>query len=244
MARSDRSRYRSRLVTAGPAIAAAQRLRHRAFHGRDGLDQDPFDSACTHLLIEDRTNDALVGTLRFQVFDTGAGVRNGYSAQFYDLERLSTYQGLVLELGRVCRGPDTRDPDILRLALAVLGRVVVKRGVSLVIGCSSFAGVDPAPYTSAFRTLLAAHQAPDHVRPGAKAPQRVRFADLSNPASGKPDAPQAGLPPLLRAYVRMGGWVSDHAVVDAQMGTLHVFTGLDIAAIPPRRARSLWALAQ
>ena len=49
------------------------------------------------------------------------------------------------------------------------------------------------------------------------------------------------MPPLLRTYLTMGGWVSDHAVVDTHMNTLHVFTGLEIAAIPPARARLLRA---
>jgi L-ornithine Nalpha-acyltransferase len=52
------------------------------------------------------------------------------------------------------------------------------------------------------------------------------------------------MPPLLRSYLMMGGWVSDHAVIDRQMGTHHVFTGLQIAAIPAGRARLLRALAQ
>jgi putative hemolysin len=47
------------------------------------------------------------------------------------------------------------------------------------------------------------------------------------------------LPPLLRSYLMMGGWVSDHAVIDHQMNTLHVFTGLEIAAIPEGRKRLL-----
>jgi putative hemolysin len=51
------------------------------------------------------------------------------------------------------------------------------------------------------------------------------------------------MPPLLRTYLAMGGWVSDHAVVDRDLGTLHVFTGLEIAAIPPGRARALRAVA-
>jgi len=51
------------------------------------------------------------------------------------------------------------------------------------------------------------------------------------------------IPPLLRSYLAMGGWVSDHAVIDRQMNTLHVFTGLEIAAIPPNRARLLRTLA-
>ena len=50
--------------------------------------------------------------------------------------------------------------------------------------------------------------------------------------------------PLLRTYLSMGGRVSDHAVVDSQLDTLHVFTGLDIAAIPAARAKLLRADAQ
>ena len=49
--------------------------------------------------------------------------------------------------------------------------------------------------------------------------------------------------PLLRTYLVMGGWVSDHAVVDRDLNTLHVFTGLEIRAIPPARARLLRATA-
>jgi hypothetical protein len=41
----------------------------------------------------------------------------------------------------------------------------------------------------------------------------------------------------------MGGWVSDHAVIDAEMATLHVFTGVEITTIPPARKRLLRALA-
>ena len=51
------------------------------------------------------------------------------------------------------------------------------------------------------------------------------------------------LPALLKTYLSMGGWVSDHAVVDVQMNTLHVFTGLEIAAIPPARAKALRAIS-
>jgi putative hemolysin len=51
------------------------------------------------------------------------------------------------------------------------------------------------------------------------------------------------MPPLLRSYLAMGGWVSDHAVLDKALNTLHVFTGLEVSTIPPARARRLRALA-
>ena len=76
--------------------------------------------------------------------------------------------------------------------------------------------------------------------PGIKAPEVV---SLSGP---RPDLRRASelMPPLLRTYLLMGGWVSDHAVVDRAMNTLHVFTGLEIAAIPEARKRLLRADAE
>ena len=50
------------------------------------------------------------------------------------------------------------------------------------------------------------------------------------------------MPPLLRSYLRMGGWVGDHAVVDGDLDTLHVFTGLEVGAIPAARVRRLRSL--
>lgn len=51
------------------------------------------------------------------------------------------------------------------------------------------------------------------------------------------------MPPLLRSYLALGGWVSDHAVVDPGLQTMHVFTGVEIGAIPPARRRLLRATA-
>ena len=56
------------------------------------------------------------------------------------------------------------------------------------------------------------------------------------------DSKLGGLPPLLRTYLAMGGWVSDHAVIDRDLDTLHVFTAVEVARIPPARARALRAL--
>jgi putative hemolysin len=49
------------------------------------------------------------------------------------------------------------------------------------------------------------------------------------------------MPPLLRSYLAMGGWVSDHAVIDRDLGTMHVFTGLEADSVPACRLRALEA---
>lgn len=110
---------------------------------------------------------------------------------------------------------------------------VDREAVEMLFGCSSFHGTEAENYLDAFAMLKDAHLAPRRWLPRVKAPNVFRFAQKLR--RKKPDAKRAmlGMPPLLRTYLMMGGWVSDHAVVDRDMNTLHVFTGLEISAIPP-----------
>jgi putative hemolysin len=164
-----------------------------------------------------------------------------YAAQFYELSGLQSYDGLMMELGRFCVDPARSDPDILRVAWAALTAFVDDNGVEMLFGCSSFAGTEAGQYLDSFAMLKARHLGPKRWLPRVKAPNVFRFAARLR---RKPDVKKAmqGMPPLLRSYLLMGGWVSDHAVVDRQMNTLHVFTGLEIGAIPDKRKRLLRAL--
>jgi putative hemolysin len=120
-------------------------------------------------------------------------------------------------------------------------RFVDDEGVEMLFGCSSFHGTDAQGYLDAFAMLKERHLAPKRWLPRVKAPDVFRFARRLR---RKPDARRAmmTMPPLLRSYLVMGGWVSDHAVVDRDLNTLHVFTGLEIRSIPEARVRSLRAL--
>jgi putative hemolysin len=79
-------------------------------------------------------------------------------------------------------------------------------------------------------------------RPGRKAAEVVDFPALAGGVTDR-RAALAALPPLLRTYLGMGGWVSDHAVVDRELDTLHVFTCVEVDRIPAARAASLRAVA-
>tara|TARA_B100000497_G_scaffold22271_1_gene26210 strand:- start:714 stop:923 length:210 start_codon:yes stop_codon:yes gene_type:complete len=50
------------------------------------------------------------------------------------------------------------------------------------------------------------------------------------------------LPPMLRAYLSLGGKVSDHAVCDADLRTTLLFTGVNVAQVPQKRAQRLRAI--
>ena len=233
-------RYRAVLAAGAGERAEAQALRTLCF-ATSGTDRDAFDDACLHLLVRD-TQGALVACCRLLILDGGADIARSYSAQFYDLSALAGFQGGMAEIGRFCIHPDRVDGDILRVAWAALTRLVDARKVDMLFGCSSFAGTRTEDYLDAFAMLKARHLAPRRWWPRVKAPDVFRFAARLR---RRPDARKAMLhmPPLLRTYLAMGGWVSDHAVIDRQMNTLHVFTGLEIGAIPAARKRLLRAVA-
>ncbi len=236
-----KGRYTVRQGQKPADIEMAQRLRARCFGIEAELDRDDFDAACTHILIFANATDELVCCFRMLEL-TGPEISRSYSAQYYDLNALETYAGKLVEMGRFCVHPAVKDPDILRVAWGAMTRYVDEQNVSLLFGCSSFAGTETEEYLDAFAVLKARHLAPKRWLPRVKAPHVFRFAARLR---RKPDAKKAMLrmPPLLRTYLMMGGWVSDHAVVDQQMNTLHVFTGVEIGSIPPARKRLLRAVA-
>ena len=236
-------KYRARLAGSEADLAACLALRGRVFRGhRAASDRDAYDARCEHMLVERVDDGGLVACFRFMIVSPGAAVDRSYSAQFYELAPLRGFAAPMIEIGRFCTGPGSREADVLRVAWGGMARVVEARGAELLFGCSSFQGTDARRYHDAFAVLRDRHIAPARWLPRIKAPLVFEFAHR---LSGTPDAAAAmrAMPPLLRTYLAMGGWVSDHAVVDRDLDTLHVFTGVEVAAIPPARRRSILAAA-
>ena len=242
-----RGLYTARMARTAGDLAASQALRHMGFRAARGLapqsgtDRDKFDARCRHVLIHDTATATLVCSFRFRVFASGQDIGDSYAAQFYDLERLFAYQAPMLELGRFCLHPAAHDPDILRLAWAALTRIVDAAGVAMLFGCSSFDGADGNRHRPALQDLATRPAGPAEWQPGIASAEVIVLASLAPAALAV--ATRLAMPPLLRTYLAMGGWVSDHAVIDRNLDTLHVFTGLAIADIPAARARALRLIA-
>ena len=216
--------------TRTPALA----LRSRAFR-KGGDDEDAFDAQSLHGVVVSDPAQALVA-FRARVLTGPADLVGCYTGQVYDLAPLISAPGPCLELGRFCQSDGPPDVMALRLAWAALSVLVDRTGAQMMIGCSSLPGADPEPHRATLSLLRARHLGPVTLRPGILSPLAVDLPDAQDT--------KAPLPHLLRSYLAMGGWVSDHAVRDPNLDTLHLFTGLEIAAIPePRKAR-LRALAQ
>lgn len=240
---SNKGRYGARLAQSLADVDAAQELRASVFAATDesGCDRDAFDDFFEHVLVFEKCSNLLVCCYRFLPLAHGRDISRSYSAQYYDLSALEPYAGKMVEMGRFCLRPGHSDPDILRVAWGAMTAYVDAQGVELLFGCSAFAGTDTAQYLDVFAKLRDHHLAPERWLPKEKTVDVFRFA---TGLRGNSDAKEAlqRMPPLLRTYLLMGAWVSDHAVFDRQLNTLHVFTGLEIAAIPPARKKLLRAV--
>ena len=233
-----KGRYVVRVAVTRAEVRRAQRLRHLCFRGGPGVDADRFDDLCEHVVIERARDGRAVACFRVMHMGSAREAGRGYAGAQYDLRGWAGQAGPVSELGRFCLHPQVMDADVLRVAWGALARIAVDRGVRVLFGCSSFEGVDIAPHTAALVALREKYLGPTDLRPGVMAREVVHLADVA----GTPA--MAGMPPLLRSYLGMGGWVGDHLVVDRDLGSLHVFTALDLAVIPARRAQALMALAE
>lgn len=247
-----RGRYAIRLAENEEDVRAAQRLRHRTFRADRGvaaeaaatpeseqLDADDFDAACDHVLIEERRSGELICCFRLLPLESGREIGRSYSAQYYELSGLNDFPGKIVEMGRFCIDPAHRNGEVLRVAWVAMTRYVDERGFELLCGCSSFEGNDAEAYADAFALLTEKHLAPKRWLPRPKAPNVFRFAKLLRLRRPDPAKAMRLMPPLLRGYLSLGGWVSDHAVIDRDLNTLHVFTGLEVKRVPPRKVRLL-----
>ncbi len=145
----------------------------------------------------------------------------------------------MLEIGRFCVAAGVADPAVLRLAWGAVADHIAEYRPGFLFGCSSFAGTAADGYADAFALLKDRHLAPRRWLPRVKAPSVFRFAAQLRRRTPDLKAAMRAMPPLLRSYLALGGRVSDHAVVDRDLGTLHVFTGLEIGAAPAARLRAL-----
>jgi L-ornithine Nalpha-acyltransferase len=225
-----------RLAETAADIDAAQALRYRIFYERLGArpmpemarrrrDFDRFDGDCDHLLVLDHTRgtgaEAIVGTYRLIRRETAARLGGFYSADEYDIAPLLRIPGEILELGRSCVDTAYRQRPAMQLLWSGIAAYVFHYAIVLMFGCASLPGTDPDAVAMPLSYLHHHHLAPPALRPRALV---ERYVDMCRLDGGQVDSARAlaALPPLIKGYLRLGGFVGDGAVIDEQFNTTDV----------------------
>lgn len=225
-----------RLADNEDEIRAAQRLRFRIFYeemaaiptvdmAAQGRDFDGFDDIADHLLVIDTAMgdgaEGVVGTYRLIRREPAARMGSFYTANEYEIGTLISYPGEVLELGRSCVDEKYRTGSTMQLLWRGIATYVFWHGIEVMFGCASLPGIDPDTLKLPLSYLHHFHLAPPHLRPIAL-PERYTSMSLLSAEDTDRKAALCALPPLIKGYLRLGGFVGDGAVIDHQFHTTDV----------------------
>jgi len=225
-----------RLAETAAEVDAAQALRYRVFYNEMAAkptremearhrDFDNFDQLCDHLLVIDHNRgsgaDGVVGTYRLIRRKAADQVGRFYSSDEYNIAPLSGHPGEVLELGRSCVDAAYRNRPSMQLLWRGIAAYVFQFDIELMFGCASLPGTDPAALALPLSYLYHNHLAPPDLRPVALS-GRYCSMNLMAAEDINPRAALGLLPPLIKGYLRLGGFIGDGAVIDEQFNTTDV----------------------
>lgn len=231
-----------KLVETPDELLAAQRLRYKVFvqelggHGnmvddQNRLEMDQFDPHFDHLILTDNALtadpiDKVVGVYRLLPSDKAAKIGQFYSEDEYDLGVLKASGRKLLELGRSCLHPDYRGGAAMFHLWNGLASYVFENKIEILFGVASFHGTDPDILAAPLSLLHHRHLAPRDLRVRA---QTAHFQRMDLIAEDDIDRRRAMLqvPALIKAYLRLGGFVGEGAFVDHAFNTTDVCLVMD-----------------
>lgn len=225
-----------RLAETEEDIRAAQALRYRVFFEEMGahpseealrtrLDADRFDEIADHLLVVDHALGtgaaSVVGTYRLLRSDSLGPDGRFYTADEYDISCLTDFSGRLLEVGRSCVAREYRGRAAMQLLWRGIASYIFLHRIDILFGCASLHGTSPDTMGEELTWLYHNHLAPPALRVKAL-PERYVDMRRLDPTTLDRRACLNKLPPLIKGYLRLGGYVGDGAVVDEQFNTTDV----------------------
>ncbi|WP_171098975.1 GNAT family N-acetyltransferase [Ruegeria sp. HKCCD7255] len=241
------SSFTVKLAETTEELRAAQRLRYEVFvrelgGGGDmvdheqGLEQDRFDPFFDHMLAIDNATQQVIGVYRLLPGDKAAEIGQFYSEDEYNLSILKHSGRKLLELGRSCIHRDYRGGMALYHLWNGLASYVSAQDIEVLFGVASFHGTDVAALAQPLSMLHHNHLAPEDLRVRAQ-PDVFQSMDLVAPDALDRRTAMVQVPALIKAYLRLGGFVGEGAYIDHAFNTTDVCLILDTARMNERQRR-------
>jgi putative hemolysin len=228
-------------------LRAAQALRYDVFvrelggggemvDHEQGLEMDRFDPFFDHMLVTDNKAGQVVGVYRLLRGEQAEKLGQFYSEDEYDLTALKQSGRRLLELGRSCLHADYRGGMAMFHLWSGLADYVEQHQIEILFGVASFHGTEIGPLANALSMLHHNHLAPEDLRVRA---QPAHFQSMDLVAKVELDRRQAMLdtPALIKAYLRLGGFVGEGAYIDHAFNTTDVCLVLDTARMNERQRK-------
>lgn len=195
----------------------------------DGIDHDRFDPHCQHLLVRDTETGKVVASTRILTCEKKAFAGGYYSAGEFDLENILDRPGRFMEIGRTCVHADYRNGAAIAMLWQGISRFLESNGYDYLIGCASICLKDGGTQAQAImQRLRQRHMVPADRRVTPLLPYPSRPVDTSL-------API--MPPLLKAYLRLGAEIGGEPCWDKDFNVADVFVLLDVKRLDGRYAR-------
>ncbi len=224
------------MITRDPDdIFRAQKLRYRVFSedmgaelqsGSQGIDKDQFDDHCYHLIVKDDDTDEIVGYSRIITDDVAHALGGFYTQTEFDIHQILVPGKSYMEIGRTCVASDFRSGAVIALLWARLGQFMVEHQTDYLMGCASISLSDGGSTAQAVINYLRdKHFTPETQRVIPKA----CLPNIETKQEGK-----SLIPPLLKAYLRIGCRACGEAFWDQEFNVADVVVLLDRREINQR----------
>ena len=224
----------ARLAQNADEVRHAQRLRFEVFNlelgeglaesHATGLDVDPFDEFCDHLIVEETPTGEIVGTYRLQTGQLAAANLGYYCEREFDFAPYEPFRREMIELGRACVHAEHRNFNLLHLLWRGIAIYAIERKARFLIGCSSLTSQDPMEGAAMYHQLRSKFLVKQAWRTMPRSP-----FDFDVDLAVTSDSPP---PKLLRAYLAIGANICGPPAIDREFGTIDFLTLLDLRALP------------
>ena len=228
---------RVELAATAEDLLASQRLRYAIFakeqgaqlaSADEGLDRDYYDDFCHHLLVRRADTNEVVGSTRILTTPNARRAGSFYSENEFDLRALfPQLKGNAIEIGRTCIHADYRNGAGIGMLWLGLAQFMEMHSVDFMFGCASISMQDGGAQAAAImQEARAKHLAPDNLR--------VRPTVRLLPTQA---ASRLNMPPLLKAYLKLGAWVAGEPCLDPDFNVADIFILLDVNNLNTRYHR-------
>lgn len=226
-----KSRLYVELATTIDDIRASQALRYQVFAGEmgaevkgsEGLDEDAFDPFCHHLLVKETATGRVIASTRLLLGEQARKAGGFYSESEFDMPALYDLPGRSVEVGRTCVDPNFRQGAAIAVLWSGLADFIKQFDINFLFGCASIEMDDGGLVAQAIMNNVRSQAMSD---PQWRVTPKLPLPPLPEGAETVVSAP---LPPLLKAYFRLGAVACGEPCFDPSFNCADILVLVDVS---------------